>query len=154
MTQYFADCKTLDELRIAYLKLSAIHHPDIGGDVATMQAINAEHDRVFEALKAAHNASADEYHQTTETPEEFRRAELITKRPAMKWITSMDYKRAARDAMKKTFGFAPALKNIIPMEGEDNGEIVTSVAFCIAATGKGYSWQVGGEVERAEAYDI
>ena len=81
-------------------------------------------------------------------------AELITKRPAMKWITRMDYKRAARDAMKKTFGFAPALKNIIPVEGEDNGEIVTSVAFCIAATGKGYSWQVGGEVERAEAYDI
>lgn len=73
MTQYFADCKTLDELRIAYRKLAAIHHPDVGGDVATMQAINAEHDRVFESLKAAHNASADEYHQTTETPEEFRR---------------------------------------------------------------------------------
>ena len=73
MAQYFADCKTLDELRIAYRKLAAIHHPDVGGDVATMQAINAEHDRVFEALKAAHNASADEYHQTTETPEEFRR---------------------------------------------------------------------------------
>lgn len=81
-------------------------------------------------------------------------AELITKRPAMKKITIMDYKRAARDAMKKAFGFAPALKNIIPMEGGDNGETVTSVAFCIAATGKGYSWQAGGEVERAEAYDI
>lgn len=80
---------------------------------------------------------------------------LITKGPATtKKITSMDYKRAARDAMKKTFGFAPALKNIIPMEGGDNGEIVTDVAFCIAATGKGYSWQIGGEVERAEAYDI
>lgn len=55
----------------------------------------------------------------------------------MKKITAMDYKRAARDAMKKTVGFAPALKNIIPMEGGDNGEIVTDVAFCIAATGKG-----------------
>lgn len=55
----------------------------------------------------------------------------------MKKITAMDYKRAARDAMKKTFGFAPALKNIIPMEGGDNGEIVTDVAFCIAATAKG-----------------
>ena len=58
MTQYFADCKTLDELRIAYRKLAAIHHPDVGGDVATMQAINAAHDRVFEALKAAPTASA------------------------------------------------------------------------------------------------
>ena len=65
----------------------------------------------------------------------------------MKKITAMDYKRAARDAMKKTVGFAPALKNIIPMEGGDNGEIVTDVAFCIAATGKGYSWRIGGEVE-------
>ena len=82
-------------------------------------------------------------------------AELTTKGPATtKKITSMDYKRAARDAMKKTFGFAPALKNIIPMEGGDNGEIITSVAFCIAATGKGYSWRIGSEVERAEAYDI
>ena len=33
----------------------------------------------------------------------------------MKKITAMDYKRAARDAVKMTFGFAPALKNIIPM---------------------------------------
>lgn len=56
----------------------------------------------------------------------------------MKKITAMDYKRAARDAVKMTFGFAPALKNIIPMEGGDNGKIVTDVAFCIAATGKGY----------------
>lgn len=39
----------------------------------------------------------------------------------MKKITSMDYKRAARDAMKKTFWFAPTLKNIIPMEGADCG---------------------------------
>ena len=72
----------------------------------------------------------------------------------MKKITSMDYKRAARDAMKKTFGFAPTLKNIIPMEGADNGLIVTDIAFCIASTGKGYSWEIGGEVERAEVYDI
>lgn len=72
----------------------------------------------------------------------------------MKNISRMDYKRAARAAMKKTFGFAPTLKNIVPMEGSDNGEIVTEVAFCIAATGKGYSWVIGGEVERAEVYDI
>lgn len=36
MTQYFADCKTLDELRIAYRKLAAIHHPDVGGNVVTI----------------------------------------------------------------------------------------------------------------------
>ena len=42
-----------------------------------MQQINAEHDALFETLKKKHNASADEYHQTTETPEEFR--EIIMK---------------------------------------------------------------------------
>lgn len=71
--KYFTNCKTLDELRAEYRRLAAIHHPDVGGDVATMQAINAEHDAAFEQLKAAHNASNDEEHQTTETPEEFRR---------------------------------------------------------------------------------
>ena len=82
----------------------------------------------------------------------------ITDRPKagkeidMKKINARDYQRAARDAMKKTFGFAPAMKNIIPMEGGDNGSFVTAVAFCVA--GKGYSWSIGHEVERAEVYDI
>lgn len=37
-----------------------------------MKEINNEHDRLFEELKAKHNAKADEFHQTTETAEEFR----------------------------------------------------------------------------------
>ena len=71
----------------------------------------------------------------------------------MKAITAKDYKIAARDAMQKSLGFAPALKNIIPLEGSDNGRFVTEVAFRIAATGKCYSWRMGFEVERAEVYE-
>lgn len=70
--KYFTNCHTLDELKREYRRLTMLHHPDRGGDTATMQAINAEHDEVFEILKRQHNASADEAHQTTETPEEFR----------------------------------------------------------------------------------
>ena len=70
--KYFSNVKTLDELKRAYRLLCMKHHPDVGGDTATMQAINAEHDELFEQLKRAHNATADEHHQTTETPEEFR----------------------------------------------------------------------------------
>ena len=70
----------------------------------------------------------------------------------MKKITAKDYQRAAKEAMMKTFGFAPAMKTIVPMEGSDNGMFVTSVAFCVA--GKGYSWTIGHEVERAEVYDL
>lgn len=68
---YFANCKTLDELKKEYRRLAMIHHPDHGGDTATMQAINGEYSEAFARLKAQHNAAADEAHQTTETPEEF-----------------------------------------------------------------------------------
>lgn len=72
MAQFFKDVNTLEELKREYRRLVMIHHPDHGGDTATMQAINAEHDALFDALKAKHNAEHDEDHQTTETPEEFR----------------------------------------------------------------------------------
>ena len=69
---YFMNCKTLDELKSEYRRLAMIHHPDVGGDTATMQAINAEYDRLHNILRDAHNQTADEQHQTTETAEEFR----------------------------------------------------------------------------------
>ena len=78
--KYFTNINTLDELKAAYRRLSMKHHPDRGGDTTTMQEINAEHDELFERLKKQHNASADEVHQTTETPEEFREIiELLLK---------------------------------------------------------------------------
>ena len=72
MAQYFKNVNSLEELKREYRRLVMIHHPDHGGDTATMQAINAEHDALFEVLKAKHNAEHDAAHQTTETPEEFR----------------------------------------------------------------------------------
>ena len=68
---YFAKCRNLEELKAEYRRLANIHHPDHGGDTATMQKINAEYTERFEVLKNQHNSSADEYHQTTEAPEEF-----------------------------------------------------------------------------------
>lgn len=49
--KYFTNINTLDELKAAYRRLSMKHHPDRGGDTATMQEINAEHDELFEQLK-------------------------------------------------------------------------------------------------------
>ena len=71
--KYFTNIHTLDELKSAYRRLALKYHPDMGGSTEIMQEINNEHDVLFEQLKRQHNASADEYHQTTETPEEFRR---------------------------------------------------------------------------------
>lgn len=68
---YFTKCNSLDELKAEYRRLVKVHHPDHGGDTATMQAINAEYTERFQILKDEHNATADEFHKTTEAPEEF-----------------------------------------------------------------------------------
>lgn len=70
--KYFENITSLDELKKAYRRLAMQHHPDRGGSTEIMQAINREHDALFEVLKTQHNATADQYHKTTETPEEFR----------------------------------------------------------------------------------
>lgn len=69
--KFFTNCTTLDELKKEYRRLAMLHHPDHGGDTATMQAINGEYSETFARLKDQHNATADEAHQTTEAPEEF-----------------------------------------------------------------------------------
>ena len=82
--KYFTNCHNLDELKKEYRRLAVKHHPDHGGDTATMQAINAEYESAFNRLKAQHNAAADERHQTTEAPEEFIRIiELLLKIPGL-----------------------------------------------------------------------
>lgn len=70
--KYFSNVTTLDELKKQYRRLAMLHHPDHGGSTSEMQAVNAEYDILHERLKKAHNQNADEYHQTTETAEEFR----------------------------------------------------------------------------------
>ena len=104
---YFANCKTLDELKKEYRRLAMIHHPDHGGDTATMQAINGEYSELFARLKDQHNAAADEAHRTTETPEEFiaiisqllRIPGLIVELcGSWLWITGETY--AVRDQLK------------------------------------------------------
>ena len=76
MTKYFVNCKTLDELKKAYKAAAMKYHPDMGGDTATMQAINAEYEARFEVLKRSHNEQAAEdttgkTHATTETAADF-----------------------------------------------------------------------------------
>lgn len=76
MTHYFTNCSTLDALKAAYRKAAQLHHPDVGGDTATMQAINAEYSARFEVLKRTQNTQAAEdptgrTRATTETAADF-----------------------------------------------------------------------------------
>lgn len=69
MEKYFESCKTLDELKKEFRRLAMKHHPDVGGDTATMQTINAEFDRVFPLYKLRANqaGSSSENHETAES---------------------------------------------------------------------------------------
>jgi hypothetical protein len=49
---YFQNCVTIDELKREYRKLVMVHHPDRGGDEATMWAINTEYGKRMEWIKA------------------------------------------------------------------------------------------------------
>ena len=67
---------TLEELKATYRKLSMEHHPDRGGDTATMQAVNAEYDQLFPTLKNIHkNKDGERYtarEPNAETPDQFK----------------------------------------------------------------------------------
>ncbi len=41
--EYFEPCQNIDELKSMFRNLCKLHHPDRGGDVKTMQAVNAEY---------------------------------------------------------------------------------------------------------------
>lgn len=105
--KFFNGITTLDELKAAYRRLALKYHPDMGGSTEIMQEINNEHDELFELLKKQHNASADEYHQTTETPEEFRaiielllRLDGLTVELCGSWLWIGGNTREHKDALK------------------------------------------------------
>lgn len=74
MTRFFTNCHNLAELKAEYRRLALANHPDRGGDTATMQAINAEYDRLAAILPAV-NLDGDEYEPAhREQPSAFRDA--------------------------------------------------------------------------------
>ena len=68
MARYFKNTETLEQLRKQYKDLLKKHHPDNGGNIADMQAINTEYDKLFKVLKNRHESkSADNKESNTKT---------------------------------------------------------------------------------------
>ena len=62
---YFKNIQTYDDLKSQFRKLALKHHPDAGGDVKVMQAINSEYDQLFAIWKQRSNVTANETSSST-----------------------------------------------------------------------------------------
>ena len=75
MMKYFNNPQTLEELKKQYRELAHKHHPDNGGDTATMQAVNGEYSALFPKLKDIHQTKDGETYtaknESNETAEQF-----------------------------------------------------------------------------------
>jgi hypothetical protein len=89
---------TLDDLKLEYRRLAMLHHPDRGGSVQAMQAINAEYKALFDSI------ATDE---TTERSDEYPSiVQKIIHLPGINielvgnwiWVTGATY--PVRDALK------------------------------------------------------
>lgn len=71
--EFFNDCKTIDEVKATYKKLAKENHPDIGGNTATMQAINTEY--AFACAKVAKGSglSDEQVDHEVKLSEEYRK---------------------------------------------------------------------------------
>lgn len=70
---WFEGLRTLAEIKAEYKKLVKVHHPDVGGDTATMQEINAQYAEAVEWI-ARHGEGRDRQDAAAEVPEEYAAA--------------------------------------------------------------------------------
>lgn len=66
MKAYFKNVTSYEDLKKQFRALSRKNHPDAGGDLETIKAINCEYDALFPIWKDRHN-TAEPQNQTTET---------------------------------------------------------------------------------------
>ena len=81
MAKFFGNVKSLQELKKLYKELARKYHPDFGGNVETMQAINAEYDNMISWF-AKHGNKTEKEKASAEVPERFRKIiETLLKMP-------------------------------------------------------------------------
>ena len=71
---YFKDFQTIDEVKSLYRSLAMQHHPDKGGNNATMQAINTEYAFACAKILKGENLSTEETQDEILKAEKYREA--------------------------------------------------------------------------------
>ena len=72
--KYFQDCTTIDQVKARYKELAKQHHPDRGGDTATMQAINAAYSIAVIQIARGENRTESEINDILTDNEKYRAA--------------------------------------------------------------------------------
>jgi len=114
--KWFTNVHNMDELKATYRELVKKHHPDCGGNVADMQEINVEYDKLVERFSRSENDFTDDQHNAAEEAEAYRDIiNALINFPGLQieicgcwiWVSGNTY--AAREILKQQ-GFSWANK--------------------------------------------
>ena len=83
--KHFQNIRTLKDLKEKYKALCKLHHPDLGGDTATMQEINAEYDKMLKTQAFSTYFKSENCKTSAEVEKAMRK--VIEKLIALKGIT-------------------------------------------------------------------
>ncbi|MDF2188686.1 hypothetical protein [Paraflavitalea sp. CAU 1676] len=105
--KYFSACTTLEEVKKLYKVLALQHHPDRGGDTATMQEINKEYAFACAFISKNEGKTDAQVDQELKISEEYRqRIEKIIHLPGIlievvgNWIWVTGDTRTVKDELK------------------------------------------------------
>ncbi len=105
--KYFSACTTLEEVKAHYKQLALQHHPDRGGDTATMQEINKEYAFACAFIAKGQGMSDEQVDQELKLSEEYRAVlEKIIHLPEItievvgNWIWVTGNTRPVKDTLK------------------------------------------------------
>lgn len=73
-TQFFKSCSTLEQVKKLYRDLCKQHHPDKGGDTATMQQINIQYTEAINIIAKGGNLTEDEFNHEVSNAENYKQA--------------------------------------------------------------------------------
>lgn len=115
--KYFSACITLEEVKKLYKQLALEHHPDRGGDTATMQEINKEYAFACAFISKNEGKTDAEVDQELKISEEYRqKIEQIIHLPGIiievvgNWIWVTGETRPVKDAIKEAGYFFASQK--------------------------------------------